>query len=117
VVVVLVFRPLARTQRTCAGVQVLMRLGRMNDRFFNIIRSNVHDMRFRVIEPDNSVKMGHGNFSYLIENSYSLVLWQDTVLSKVKSTVIQQAASPTNKKASLPDGTARPFTGRSAITA
>ena len=35
-------------------------VGRVNDGLFDIVRADVHDMGFGMVEPDGRVKMGHG---------------------------------------------------------
>ena len=45
------------------GVQVQMRLGGVNHGLFHVIRTDVHDVRLGVIEPDNGVVVGHVELS------------------------------------------------------
>ena len=41
------------------AMQVLMRLGRVDDGFLDIVRAHVHHVGFGVIDPDDGVEMGH----------------------------------------------------------
>ena len=51
------------TDGAAVGMQVLVRMGRMHDRGLDIVRADVHDMGFGVVEPDGGVEMGHAELS------------------------------------------------------
>jgi hypothetical protein len=59
VVEVLVFRGSAHTHDAAFVVQMLMWVGRANDGGFDIVRADMHDMCFGVINPYNGVIVGH----------------------------------------------------------
>ncbi len=55
-VVIPVFRGPSAARRPGVYMQVLVRSGRMNDRFLNIVRPDQHDMGLGVIDPDDGVR-------------------------------------------------------------
>lgn len=59
VVIFLIFIRFARTRFAAFNVQVLMRISRKNDLFFDLLRAKVHDMSFGMVKPDNGVVVRH----------------------------------------------------------
>ena len=56
----LIFGLTATADRASLMMQLVRRIGRLNQRFFNIIGADVHDMGFFMIKPDDCVVMRHG---------------------------------------------------------
>jgi hypothetical protein len=54
-------------------VQVLVRMLGLDDGFLHIIRADVHDMGFAMVNPDDSVIVGHGEslFEVNMDSAYS----------------------------------------------
>src|SRR4030065_985350 len=59
VIVVLVFGLTTAADRAPLALQVAGRVGRLDHRFLNVIRADVHDACFVVVEPDDRMVMGH----------------------------------------------------------
>jgi len=59
VIVVLVFGLTAAADRAALALQVAGRAGRLDHRFLDIIRADVHDACFVMVEPDDGVIVRH----------------------------------------------------------
>ena len=57
VVIVLVFRCASATQSSLAAVQLAVGKRGVDDRLFDVVWADVHDMGFRVVDPDQSMVM------------------------------------------------------------
>ena len=66
-VVLLVFGLAAAADRAALALQVTRRIGRMDHRFLDVVRADVHDAGFVVIEPDDGVVMGHDFLPQMFE--------------------------------------------------